>query len=223
MIMTFIFLDQRRVQANSAWVGAGRKDARKDKHVADEEGRLHVVVRVAASLVAGRKGVSVGSSIILNSSCRICRNNRFYDGYGICNIQSRSIRRTRMTMLGHLRDRELVRLLTDLRAGSVERGRDLTLITALTDDTEDATCRIREVERRGRSTELGSNDVIQKWVLCLQKGATIAFQPAKMVISDKGHFDIARNGLLVRAERGGTTEDRSHGSTRKNILSAISQ
>ena len=142
---SFIFLDQRRVQADGAWVGAGCKDTRKDKHVADKEGRLHVVVRVAASLVAGRKGVSVGSSIILNSRCRICRNNRFYDGYGICNIQSRSIRRTRMTMLGHLRDRELVRLLADFRAWSVKRGANST--RALTHHTQNATCRIREVER----------------------------------------------------------------------------
>ena len=51
------FLDQRRVQADGAWVGAGRKDARKDKHVADEEGRLHVVVRVAATLCGDRMGV----------------------------------------------------------------------------------------------------------------------------------------------------------------------
>lgn len=72
--MGLYFLDQR-VQADGAWVGASRKDTRKDKHVANEEGRLHVVVRKAATRAIRRKGVSVSSSIILNRRCRICRNN----------------------------------------------------------------------------------------------------------------------------------------------------
>ena len=142
---SFIFLDQRRVQANSAWVGAGRKDARKDKHVADEEGRLHVVVRLAATRAVRRKGVGVSSSIVLNRRCRMCRNNRFYDGYGIYNIQSRTIRRTTMRVTRHLGNRQSVRLRTDLRSRSMERGANST--RALTHHTQNATCRIREVER----------------------------------------------------------------------------
>ena len=63
--MAFIFLDQRRVQADGAWVRAGRKDARKDKHVADEEGRLHVVVRIAAT----RSGGCVCGGYFIRSSC----------------------------------------------------------------------------------------------------------------------------------------------------------
>jgi hypothetical protein len=39
-----------------------------------------------------------------------------------------------------------------------------------------------------------------------------------MVLSHKGHFDVARNGLLVCGKRRGTTEHRSHGSTRKVIF-----
>jgi hypothetical protein len=103
----------------------------------------------------------------------------------------------------------------------MERGRD-EIDHTLTHDTEDATCRIREIERRGRSTELGSNHVIQERLGRLQKRSAIAFEPAQMVLSHKGHFDIARHGLLVSAKRRGTTKNGSHGSTRKNILSAIS-
>jgi len=187
MIMTFIFLDQRWVQADGAWVGAGRKDARKDKHVADEEGRLHVVVRLAATRAVRRKGVGVSSSIVLNRRCRMYyRSNRIYHCNIIYNIQSRTIRRTTMRVTRHLGNRQSVRLRTDLRSRSMQRGRDLTLITALTHHTQNATCRIREIERCGRSTKLGSNDVIQKRVLRLQKRSAVAFQPAKMVISDKG-------------------------------------
>ena len=146
MIMTFIFLDQRRVQANSAWVGAGRKDARKDKHVADEEGRLHVVVRLAATRAVRRKSVSMCSSIILNSRCRMYyRSNRIYHCNIIRNIQSRTIRRTRVGMSRHLGNRQSVRLRTDLRSRSMECSANST--RALTHHTQNATCRIREVER----------------------------------------------------------------------------
>ena len=68
--MGLYFLDQRRVQADGAWVGAGRKDARKDKHVADEERRLHVVVRLTATLRGDRMGVR--STIIRHIS--ICNS-----------------------------------------------------------------------------------------------------------------------------------------------------
>jgi hypothetical protein len=104
----------------------------------------------------------------------------------------------------------------------VERSRDAAFIAALTDDTQNATCRIREIERRRGSTKLDSNDVVKERFFCLQKGSAIAFQPAQMVLPYKGHLDIARNGLLVSAKRRGTTKNGSHGSTRNNILSAIS-
>ncbi len=57
--MFLYFLDQRRVQADGAWVGALCGETRVDKHVANEERRLHVVVRLAATCGGGRKGVSV--------------------------------------------------------------------------------------------------------------------------------------------------------------------
>ena len=63
MIVSVIyFLDERRVQADGAWIRARRGDAREDKHVANEEGRLHVVVRIASTCAVCRKGVGVPSS-----------------------------------------------------------------------------------------------------------------------------------------------------------------
>ena len=121
-----------------------------------------------------------------------------------------------MIVRGHLRDRQDVRLLADLRSRSMECSANIT--RTLTDNTEDATCRIREIELRCGSTELDSNHVVKERVLRLQKRSAVAFQPTKLVLSYKRHFDVARNGLLVRAERGGTTEDRSHGSTRIDIF-----
>lgn len=81
-----------------------------------------------------------------------------------------------MIVSGDLGSRQSVRLRTNIITRSMERGRD-EIDHTLTDDTEDATSRIREIERRGRSTELGSNHVIQERLDRLQKRSAIAFQP----------------------------------------------
>ncbi len=143
------------------------------------------------------------------------RNDGSHDCLGFRGTSS-GVCRACMSVSGHLRNRQGMSLLTDFRARPMKRRVDCA--RALTNNTEDTTCRIREVKGRPRSTELVSDYIIKERILRLGQRSTIAFHPAQMVCACKGHFDIARDGLLVCRKGRGTTKNGSHGSTRNNIL-----